>query len=398
MRRAAFWWAGAGTILSAASAVAQVSVAPPTSAPAPSGAEPLLRVRADQPLTINALAGFVNAEPIFVQDVLRPIDKQLRQMAQSARTLNEFKQDAQPLIHAQLQNYIYEILMMSKAKATLTDEEKAGVDTYMRKMLHDLLADYGGSRALADQALRPQGSSVDREMTDLRRRLTWQVYMDKEISPRIVVTRQMVLDAYQRDPKRWQQQPELELFTISIPVARWLHAQTSDGTRGPLIANPTPEQVKSAESQAMAAADDVVKQLKNGADFAQLAEDYSADKRANAGGRFPHVKRGDLADKRIEDYAFSLPANTLGQPQLLKSPDPTQSAVVVIKVGQKQEGRTIPFAEAQQQIAAELHDQQRTQLQAEFLTKLEATTPVENENRMEDMAMDVAVSRYALGQ
>ncbi|HVS70292.1 MAG TPA: peptidylprolyl isomerase [Phycisphaerae bacterium] len=398
MRRAALWLAGAGTLLAGASARAQVSIAPPGTAPAPSNAEPLARVRADQPLTINALAGFVNAEPIFVQDVLRPIDKQLRQLAETSRTLLQFKQNARPLVHAQLQNYIYQILMLSKAKATLTDEEKNGIDIYMRKMLHDELAAYGGSRALADQALRPLGSSVDREMADLRRKLTFQVYMDKQITPHIVVTRQMVLDEYQRNLQRWQLQPELELFTISIPVARWLHTQNSDGTRGPLIANPTPEQVKSAETQAMAAADDVVKQLKNGADFARLAEDYSADKRANAGGRFPHVKRGDLADKRIEDYAFSLPANTLGVPQLLHNSDPAQEAVMIIKVGQKQEGRTVSFAEAQAQIAADLQDQQRAELQREFLAKLEATTPVENENRMEDMTMDVAVSRYALGQ
>jgi hypothetical protein len=377
-------------------------IAPPGSpANAPAAAEPhtvAVGSQLEDARTVNALAGYVNAEPIFVQDILRPLDDQLQKMAAQARNLNEFRRNAQAAIHVQLQNYLFDLMASSKAKASLTEQDKAQIEVILRMQLHDLLAKHGGSRALADQDLRARGSSVDREIADVRRKLIKELYYRKELWPKIVVTRQMVMDAYQRDPKKWQKDAELELFTISIPVARWLREPSTDGTRGAYLKNPTPAQVQQAEQQAMAAARDIVQRVKKGEDFATLAEDNSADPRKNAGGRYPHVKRGSMANQKVEDYVFTLPANTVGEPQLVHDADPLQEVVMVVKVGEKTEAHQVTFNEAQAEITKQLQDQQLAELQNQFLLKLEQSSPVENLARMEDTVVDAAVTRYAMGQ
>lgn len=385
------------TLLAAFAAASAQEVAPP-GAPAPDAPSATAGARSQQAMTVNALAGFANAEPIFVDDILRPINDQLQQMAARSRGPSDFRNNARPAIHTQLQNYLFDIMLGSKAKASLTESEKTQIDIILRMQLHDLLAKHGGSRALADQDLRAKGSSVDKELDYGRRQLTRELYMRKELLPKIVVTRQMVVDAYQRDPKKWQQEPELELFNISIPIARWLREPTTDGTRGAYLKKPTPAQVAEAEKQAMAAARNIIDRLKKGEDFATLAEDNSADERKNFGGRYPHVKRGSMPNQALENYIFSLPANTVGEPQLVRDPDPMQSLVMVVKVGDKQEAHQVTFAEAQKDIVEKLQQQQRTELWKQFLQKLQEATPVENLASMEDTVVDAAVTRYALNQ
>jgi hypothetical protein len=384
-------------LLTGFTAASAQQIAPP-GAPVPDTHAATAGGRADEAMTVNALAGFVNAEPIFVEDVLRPIDEQLQQIAARSRNLSEFRSAARPAIHTQLQNSLFNIMVGSKAKAALSEQEKMQIEIILRMQLHDLLASHGGSRALADQELRARGSSVDKDLDYARRDLIQKLYFHKEFAPRIVITRQMVLDAYQRDPKQWQQEAELELFNISIPVARWLREPTTDGTRGAYIKNPTPAQVAEAEKQAMATARQLIDRLKKGEDFAILAEDNSADERKNFGGRYPHVKRGSMPNQALENYIFSLPANTVGEPQLVRDPDPLQEIAMVVKVGDKQEAHQVTFAEAQKDIVAKLQQQQSDELKKQFLLKLQESTPVENLATMEDTVVDAAVTRYVVNR
>ena len=57
-------------------------------------------------------------------------------------------------------------------------------------------------------------------------------------------------------------------------------------------------------------------------------------------------------------YALPVAASAL----LLADPDPTRSLVVVVKIGEKKEARTIPFEEAQSTIDKELATKQRIEL------------------------------------
>jgi parvulin-like peptidyl-prolyl isomerase len=390
--------------LGASPLFAQVAPPPPAAVQAPA-TKNLAPVRKDQSITLNALVGFVNSEPIFVHDLIRPIDEQLRGFARDARNLNEFRNAARNAVDGQLRTTVSNILILSNAKAALTEDDKGKIEIIMNKERANLLAKHGGSRAIADQQLKAEGSSVDKFLADVRRRLTVQLYLSKKIYPRIVVTRQMVLDEYNRDPKKWQEEAEVELFTITLPITRWLPREPSEnGEIGQPIKNPTPEQKKAAQTAALAEAIDITNQLKASkdivADFARLAEDKnSVDGRKFKGGRTPNVKRGSRVSKKEEDFIFSLPANTLGRPIIIDDPDITKSRVEVIRVGEKKEGRSIPFTEAQAAITKELQNQQYDKLSNQYMQELYNAAKMEGIDMVGkdalETALEVAVARYA---
>ncbi|HUO09574.1 MAG TPA: peptidylprolyl isomerase [Phycisphaerae bacterium] len=369
-------------------------VVPPPSASsdAANSANVISPVRANVSLTTNALLGFVNSEPVFAQDLFRPIDGQLRSLAATSRDLADFRSQARAAIQRQMQTYVRDKLVISAARASLTEEERRGLDVYMATQRSKLLSEHGGSQAFADEAFKAEGTTFEKKLEDLRTEMIVRIYLHRELYPKIVVTRQMVMDEYERT--KHQQDAEIELFMITMRVTRWLHEPATDGKLGPVISHPTDAQIQHAEQVALKQGQDIVEQLRKGADFSRLVEDYSQDNRANYGGRIPNVKRGSLYPA-IEDAAFALPANTVGEPLLIKDSDFRKEAVVILKVGQKKEARTIPFSEAQKDIYATLSNKQYKQLADEYMQKLAVGAAVEAVDTMTDVAVDVAVTRYA---
>jgi hypothetical protein len=357
---------------------------------------PLAVVQANQTLTSNAMIGFVDAQPIFLNDLFRPIDADLRRLAATAKSLTDFERGARALIDNQIAQRKSDIVIVAATEAQLTDREKAVIDAQLALGRSKLIADHGGSMPAAERALAATGSSLDREMNDLRRGLIRQMHFERYLMPRIVITRQMLLDAYERDPKRWQQPAQIELFTITLAVKNWLREPSGTGSPGPFITNPTPQQIQAAEAQALAQGRRVVEQLKAGADFAALVEDNdSADGARSFGGR-RMISRGAQTNKQEEDYVFSLPANTIGEPLLLHEADYRLSSVVVAKVGQKTEARSIPFSEAQTVLGRELRSAQLRELQLQEMEKLDRGAAIEAVDRMRDVALAAAVTRYAM--
>ncbi len=368
-------------------------IVPPTSNTPDTNTNALSPVRPNVALTTNALLGFVNSEPIFANDLFRPIDGELRSLATNCRDITEYRTQARSAIQRQIQSQIQETLVISAARAALTDEEKKGLDVYMATQRSELLSKHGGSQALADEALRAQGTTVEKQLDDDRTAMIVRIYMHRELYPKIVVTRQMVLDEYQRT--KHSEDEEIELFTITLRVSRWLRQPGENGKLGPVIADPSPAQIAQAEHMALKQGEDIVDQLRKGADFARLVEDNSQDDNANYGGRRPNVKRGSIINSALEDAVFALPANTVGEPLLLKDPDFHKETVIVYKVGQKKEARTIPFSEAQNDIYHALERKQYLELANEYTQKLYRQGAVEAIDRMINVAVDVAVARYA---
>jgi hypothetical protein len=252
--------------------------------------------------------------------------------------------------------------------------------------------------AAAERSLQAEGTSIARELRAKRRQVVTQLYRGKFFWPQVVVTGDMVRNAYERDSKRWQEVASVELAVLTLPVSDWLRGAPINGERGPILVNPTDQQIKDAENQALAAGREIVDKLKAGADFARLVEDYnSADEFRSKGGNCGTVSRGSRVDTKMEDYIFSLPANTVGAPYLDHHASFRESTVRVFKVGQKKTARTVPFDEAEPALFAELRDQQSRELYEQEMAKLTAGALKELEvlERMLPVAVDAAVARYA---
>jgi hypothetical protein len=357
----------------------------------------LIDVRPNQTITTNAMIGFINAEPVFLNEIFEPIDADLRRLAGGVRTLSEFKQLAGSLIDNQLTQRKFETLVVAASQNQMTEQDKSKVDMILALQRSKLIAEHGGSIPMADRALAAKGSNVEKAMAQERRKLIREMYVQKNLIPRVVVTGQMVHDAYDRDLQKWQQPAQVELYTLTLAISDWLREPTVNGKKGAVLANPTAEQIKNAEAQALTVARDIVAKVKTGADFARLVEDYeSHDGARDYGGRVGFINRGSKVNKKEEDFIFSLPANSIGEPLLLHETNFRDSSVVIVKIGKKTEARTIPFSESQAQIRSDLTMAQLRTLQEEEFQKLSRGAAIEGIEKMRDVAVDVAVTRYAM--
>jgi hypothetical protein len=368
----------------------------------------LVPVRGDQAITASALLGTVKGQPVFVQDILGPIDQNLRRVRQNSRNIDEFKTSARRIIDSQLNQHIERIFLLAAAEDSLTQRERDVIDVLVNKEAMKLRTDHGGSIPAADRFLRSQGTSYQARLAAIRRELIIAMFQSSHITPRLVVTYQMVRAAYERDPKAWQEDAQLELYSLGLPIRRWLpRTPTTDGTIGRVIPNPSPADIAKAEAEALAAARGMVEKLralapdKRGAEFARLVEDYgindsSGDNTISRGGRTAGLKRGTFQDQAMEDFIFSQPANTVAPPYVLRDANSEQSAVYVIMVGDKRDARMIPFSEAEAKINQALREAQRQELWNELTRRLINPAEIEAVLRRPEVLLDAAVARYAM--
>jgi peptidyl-prolyl cis-trans isomerase D len=109
---------------------------------------------------------------------------------------------------------------------------------------------------------------------------------------------------------------------------------------------------KEEVAKVRAKAEDVLKQIKGGADFAKMAEKYSEDpSNAKNGGDLGWVVRGQMV-KEFEEAAFTQKPKEIGN--LVT----TTYGFHIVQVMEKQEARLQPFDEVKPIIAAELSRQQ----------------------------------------
>jgi len=360
----------------------------------------LAPVLVNQNMTMEALLGQVEGRPIFVQDVLRPLDADLKRMAGLAKDLTEFRAVAREAIGRQLSTAIKDALVLKAAEDAMQEDDDKRIAMYMNKATNDLLSKYGGVRAVADRELRAaEGKTFDQKLTELRHQALMDLFLHRTLWPKISITRADILRAYERDMKaKYTLQSEIDLYTITLPVVRWLKEKDELGKER-TIRNPTPEQAAEAVRLAVARARELIAEIQadpSTGKFAKLAEDNSADIRKDDGGRWPKTRLGTLASEEMERAAFAQPPNSIAEPLVIAEKDPSLSRVVIIKVGEVKPGRVIPFSEAQGDIEKALKQDQYYSLQVEFMRKLQEKAAIEAVDHMIEVAVDVAQSRYAV--
>lgn len=102
-------------------------------------------------------------------------------------------------------------------------------------------------------------------------------------------------------------------------------------------------------AEARKAAENIVRQLKDGADFAELARIYSQDKVSSEnGGMLGWIEVGKVGSKEFDEAAFAL------APGQTSEPVRTAMGFHIIRLEDKKQGSAIPFDEVKESIVAEL--------------------------------------------
>jgi peptidyl-prolyl cis-trans isomerase C len=168
---------------------------------------------------------------------------------------------------------------------------------------------------------------VKAQVKDAEAQIVAEAYVHKSIQPKI--TDAKIKERYEQLAAKFKPSDEVRARHILVKVAP----------------NASPDEVSKAQDKA----NDIIKQLKGGADFAKLAEQSSDDTgSAKQGGDLGYFGQGQMV-KPFADAAFAMKVGDISD-----KPVKTEFGFHIIKVEDKRKSAPPPVSEVHDQIANQL--------------------------------------------
>jgi peptidyl-prolyl cis-trans isomerase C len=201
------------------------------------------------------------------------------------------------------------------------------------------------------KAIAADGSSLDKLQQQTRTSLLVSKVLEAEIGPRISVQPKDIDAFYQQNLDRFKEGETVHASHILIGI---------------------PQKADAAQNQeARAQTEALLKQIRAGTDFAQLARTRSQDTSSAArGGDLGFFAMGQM-DPTFEKAAFAL------KPGEVSPIVETPYGFHIIKLHERRPARTIPLTEVRAQIGQHLTDLQRDELTVAFVEQLKDKGKVE---------------------
>jgi len=235
--------------------------------------------------------------------------------------------------------------------------------------------------------LKQRGMSVDDLKRDLRRQLSIQKLLNREVAAKVTITDQDVLDFYNANHNQFNvAEPQYRISQIVITPRK-----------DPQIRNRKNDDATN-EAEAQRKAKMLMDKLASGADFAQLAMDYSEDPNtATTGGDLGYIPESSLnqSDPTLKRTVLALKPGQVSQPIVLK--DSIRILKLVAREAAGQRGVNDP--QVQQTIRDTLRNRKEQLLRSAYLavardqahvTNYLAQQVVESAGKLPDAAKSTA--------
>ena len=196
------------------------------------------------------------------------------------------------------------------------------------------------------QMLQARGVTADQLRSDTARTIAVNVMLKSELDPKIVVSDADSRKFFDENRSRFRQDDAVHASHILIR---------------------TPENADAAaKAKAKTQADDLLAQIKKGADFAGLAKQFSQDPgSAQTGGDLGFFSKGQMVPA-FEQAAFAL------KPGQTSAVVETPFGYHIIRVSEFKAGRDLGYDEVKPQIEEYLKQQMRDRKSQEFVDQLKA--------------------------
>jgi peptidyl-prolyl cis-trans isomerase C len=207
------------------------------------------------------------------------------------------------------------------------------------------------SESVFMQALIDRKMSMTKLKDDARRDLAIGRLIEDEIAPKVAVKPEQLEAFYKTNPDQFKQPERVRASHILISVP-----ENGDAA---------------AKTAAKKKAEQILKDLKGGKDFAALAREHSQDPGSAAnGGDLGLFAQGQMVGP-FNDAAFTL------KPGATSDLVETQFGFHIIRVAEKQPARTVPLEEVRPQLEEFLKNQNREKETESFVKALRAKGKVE---------------------
>ena len=320
-------------VVTACSREAKNTTAPPASAE-PEAVKPL-------PATLPAVLARVNGETITlkeVEDYVKNLEGQFGGPVPAEQRDQMYRGVIDQMVG-------YKLLLQeaSARKVIVPDAEVEAKIDQVRKQFP--------SEDLFMQTLISRNLTLDRMRSDARGEIAITRLIETEIADKIALKPGQVEDFYKQNPDQFKQPERVRASHILIRFP-----ENADAA---------------ARTQVRTQAQRILKDVKAGKDFAALAKQHSQDPgSAVNGGDLGFFPQGQMVGP-FNDAAFSL------KPGAVSDLVETQFGYHIIKVAEKQPGRTVPLDEVRPKVEQFLQHQNRESQTEAFVKALRAKGKVE---------------------
>jgi peptidyl-prolyl cis-trans isomerase SurA len=249
----------------------------------------------EEPTLTDRVAAVVGDSIILVSDIQRELFRQETQ----GRTLPTDPDERRTLMREILDDLVdLQLILQEAARDTTLMPADAIIEDRVNEAIANVEEQIGGARAL-QEALASDGMTPSefRETyrADIRVQQTQQLFLQRRLADArpVIITDAEMRAFYEEQRTQLQDRPEL----ISLEQ---------------ILLRPTAPD--SAWNEARRRADSLVLEIRNGADFAELAREHSDDPGSAAnGGDLGWFRRGNMVPE-FENVAFRLPDGQLSPP------------------------------------------------------------------------------------
>ena len=237
-------------------------------------------------------------------------------------------------------------LLVQESHARKVDATDAEVDSRVQEIQGQF-----PNEAAFKQMLTARQTTLEQLRSDARQDIAVQKMIDAEVAPKSAVKPEQLADFYAKNPDQFKQPERVHASHILIGVPRGADA--------------------AAKAQARAKAEQVLKDVKAGKDFAALAKEHSQDPgSAPNGGDLGFFQQGQMVGP-FNDAAFSLAPGTVSD--LVE----TEFGFHIIKVAEKQAPRAIALEEVKPRLEQFLLERNRQEQTDAFVKGLRSKGKIE---------------------
>ncbi len=211
------------------------------------------------------------------------------------------------------------------------------------RMQNIIREEFGGDRTAFVRTLKAQGFTLSRFREIERDKIIVQAMRQRAVRSDFVISPDKVEAYYRRNIAEYSTPEEIRLSMIVLRVEE-------DGSGDP-----------AATKRAMA--EEIRGKLADGADFAGIAQMYSEDSTAEAGGDWGWIDRKTL-NEELNRVAFSL------QPGQLSRVVQLGDSLYIMRVEARKAAVTKPLAELREEISKKLFEEERIRLQEQWIKTL----------------------------
>jgi peptidyl-prolyl cis-trans isomerase C len=320
--------------------------------PAPAKTQAVAELNKPSETAVDSVAVTVNGIDIKESQIDAELETQLNKMAAQLppALIEQYKKQLRPQV---LEKMIIEQLLDEKVKAAkivVTDEE-------VTERIKELASQQQPPLSMEDlkALIEASGKNFDewKKQMQFSRRLAYQKLMETQWAGKINVTEDEVKKYYSENKSEFETPEQVRVSHILIT---------------PDIKDPNADPNK-AKATAKAKAEDLLKQIKGGADFAELARANSDCPSSKQGGDLGFFPRGQMVPA-FEDVAFAL------KPGQVSDIVETQFGYHIIKCMDHKDPNVISFEQAKEDIKNILTQNKEADFAEKYVNSLKAEAKI----------------------